>query len=69
MVFSKVEEEVSLNYGDEVHVLRNDEMTNTDGTDHEEAPCDCNVVIPSVVPPDVGTPSVILRPRRHSRAS
>jgi hypothetical protein len=58
-----------MNYGDEEHVLGNDEMTNSDGTDREEAPCASNVVMPSVVISNVGTPSINLRPSRRSRAS
>jgi hypothetical protein len=57
-----------VNYGDEDQVLGDDEMKDIDGTYREEAPCDGNVVMLSVVTLDVGTPSVVLRPRRHSRA-
>jgi hypothetical protein len=41
----EVEREVAMNYGNEEQVLGNDEMTDSDGTDHEEAPCDGNVVM------------------------
>jgi hypothetical protein len=44
-------------------------MTNGDGTDHNETPYDGDVVMPSVVTSNVGTPNVNLRPRCHSRAS
>jgi hypothetical protein len=46
---SKVEREVAMNYGNEEQVLGDDEMTNSAGTDREEAPCDGDVVTPSVV--------------------
>jgi hypothetical protein len=36
-------------------VLGDDEMTDNDGTDCEEAPCDGDVVIPGVVTSNVGT--------------
>jgi hypothetical protein len=51
---SKVEGEVSMNYGDEELVLGNDEMTDTDGTDREEAPCNGDVVMLSVDTSNVG---------------
>jgi hypothetical protein len=41
----EVEGEVSMNYGNEEQVLGDDDMTNNDGTDHEEAPCNGNVVM------------------------
>jgi hypothetical protein len=66
---SKVEGEVATNYGDEEQVLGDDEMTDGDGTDREETPCDGNVVMPGVVTSNIETPSVNLRPRRCSRAS
>jgi hypothetical protein len=50
-------------------VLGNYEITDTHGTDHEEAPCNANVVILGIITPDVVTPSVVLRSRRHYRAS
>jgi hypothetical protein len=34
-----------MNYGNEEQVLGDDDMTNNDGTDHEEAPCNGNVVM------------------------
>jgi hypothetical protein len=42
---SGVEREVVTNYGNEEHVLGDDEMTNGASTDHEEAPCDGDVVM------------------------
>jgi hypothetical protein len=53
-----------MNCGNEEHVLRDDEMTNTDGADHEEAPSDADVVMLGVV-----TSSVVLTSRCHSRTS
>jgi hypothetical protein len=50
-------------------VFGDDEMMDNNGTNREEAPCDDDVVMPCIVTLDVGTPSVIMRPRRHSRAS
>jgi hypothetical protein len=44
-------------------------MTNSDGTDCEEAPCDGDVIMPGVVTSNVGTLSFNMRPRRCSRAS
>jgi hypothetical protein len=43
-------------------------MNDSDGTNCEEAPCDGNVVMLGVVTFNVGTPGIVLRPRRHSRA-
>jgi hypothetical protein len=68
-LIAEVEGEVAMNYGNEEQVLENDEMTNNDGTDWKEAPCDGNVVMPGVFISNVGTSSANLRPRRRSRAS
>jgi hypothetical protein len=40
-------------------------MTDADGTNRKEAPCNGDVVKPSIVTSNVGTPSVNLRPRCH----
>jgi hypothetical protein len=48
-------------------VLGDDEMMKGAGTDHEEAPCDGDVVMRGVVTSNVGSISVNLRPRRHNR--
>jgi hypothetical protein len=69
MLNSEVKREVVMNYGEEEQVLGNDEMTDGASTDHEEAPCDGNVVMPCVVTSNVGTTSVNPRPTRHSRPS
>jgi hypothetical protein len=58
---------VVTNYGDEEHVLGDDEMTDDAGTDREEAPCDGNVVMRGVATLNVGRTSVNLRPRRRNR--
>jgi hypothetical protein len=58
-----------MNYGDEELVLGNDEMTDTDGTDREEAPCNGDVVMLSVDTSNVGIPCVVLRLRCQSMAS
>jgi hypothetical protein len=58
-----------MNYSNEDQVLRHYEMTDSDGTDHKEAPCDGDVVIPGIVILNVGTPGVVLRSRSHSRPS
>jgi hypothetical protein len=58
---------VVTNYGDERQVLGDDEMMKGAGTDHEEAPCDGDVVMRGVVTSNVGSISVNLRPRRHNR--
>jgi hypothetical protein len=65
----EVEREVPMNFGNEEQVLGDNEMIDSDSTDREEAPCDCDAVKLDVVTSNVGTPSVNLRPRRHSRAS
>jgi hypothetical protein len=57
-----------MNYGNEELVLGDNEMTDIDGTNHEDASCDGDVVMPGVVTLDVGIPSVVLRPRHHGRA-
>jgi hypothetical protein len=64
---SEVEGEVVTNYGDKEQVLGNDEMTDGAGTDHEEAPCDGDVVMRGVATSNVGSISVNLRPRRRNR--
>jgi hypothetical protein len=64
---SEVEGEVVTNYGNEEHVLGDDEITDDAGTDREEAPCDGDVVMRGVVTSNVGSTSVNLRPRRRSR--
>jgi hypothetical protein len=66
---SEVEGEVPMNFGDGEQVLGDNEITNSDGIDREEAPCDGDVVIPCVVTSNVGILSINLRPRRRSRAS
>jgi hypothetical protein len=66
---SEVEREVPMNFGDGEQVLGNDEITNSDGIDREEAPCDGDVIIPCIVTSNVGILSVNLRPRRYNRAS
>lgn len=38
-----------MNCGNEEHVLRDDEMTDIDGTNHEEAPSDADVVMLGVI--------------------
>lgn len=53
-----------MNCGNEEHVLRDDEMTDIDGANHEEAPSEANAVILGVV-----TSSVIQISRCHSRTS
>jgi hypothetical protein len=58
-----------MNYGNEEQVLGNNEMTDIDDTYHEEAPCNIDVVMPGVVILDIGTPSVVVRSKYHSRAS
>jgi hypothetical protein len=57
-----------MNDGNEEQVLGEDKMNDSDGTYCEEAPCDGNVVMLGVVTFNVGTPGIVLRPRRHSRA-
>ena len=64
---SEVEGEVVTNYGDEEHVLGDDEMTDSVGIDREEAPCDGDVVMRGVVTSNVGSMSVNLRLTRHNR--
>jgi hypothetical protein len=63
----EVEGEVVTNYGDKEQVLGDDEMTDSAGTNREEAPCDGNVVMRGVVTSNVGSTSVNLRPRRRNR--
>jgi hypothetical protein len=43
-------------------------MTDTDGTNRKEAPCNGDIVMPIVVTLNFGTPIVVLTPRCHSRA-
>jgi hypothetical protein len=64
---SEVEGEVVTNYGDEEQVLGDDEMTDSAGTDREEAPCDGDVVMRGVATSNVGSTSVNLRPKRRNR--
>jgi hypothetical protein len=64
---SEVEREVVTNYGDEEQVLGDDEMTDGTGIDHEEAPCDGDVVMRGVATSNVGSTSVNLRPRRRNK--
>jgi hypothetical protein len=64
---SEVEGEVVTNYGDEEHVLGDDEMMDGAGTDPEEAPCDGDVVMRGVATSNVGSTSVNLRPRCRNR--
>jgi hypothetical protein len=44
-------------------------VTDDDGTGHEKALCDGNVIMPGVVTSNVGIPTVNLRPRHRSRSS
>jgi hypothetical protein len=37
-----------MNYFNEEHVLRDNEIMDIDGTDYEEAPCDANIIISGV---------------------
>jgi hypothetical protein len=48
-------------------VLGNDEMTDTDGIDLEEGPCNANVVMPSIAIPYDLIPSVVLSSKRHTK--
>jgi hypothetical protein len=66
---SKVEVEVSMNYGNEEQVLKDDEMMNIDGTYHGEAACDGNVVMLNVNISDVFILGVVRSSRCHRRAS
>jgi hypothetical protein len=66
---SEVEREVAMKYGNEKQVLGDDEVTDDDGTGHEKALCDGNVIMPGVVTSNVGIPTVNLRPRHRSRSS
>jgi hypothetical protein len=66
---SVVEGEVPVNYGHEKQVLGDNEITQSDGTNHEEAPCDGDVIMPSVVTLDVGTLCIILKFKQHNRTS
>jgi hypothetical protein len=43
----EVKREVPMNFGNEEHVLGDDEMTNTNGTYHEETHCNADVVMPT----------------------
>lgn len=58
-----------MNYGNKKQVLGNNEIIDIDDTYHEEAPCNTNVVMPGVVILDIGTPSIVVRSKHHSRAS
>lgn len=49
-------------------MLVDNEMTNMDGTNHKDAPCDGDVVMPGVVTSDVGIPNVVIKPRHHGKA-
>jgi hypothetical protein len=64
---SEVEREVVTNYGDEEHVLGDDEMMDGAGTNRKETPCDGDVVMRGVATSNVGSTSVNLRPRCRNR--
>lgn len=51
-----------MNYGNGEQVLQDDEMIDIDGKDHDKAPCDANVVMLSIV-----IPNIVLKQRSHSR--
>jgi hypothetical protein len=44
-----------MNYVNEEQVFGDNEMTNIDGTNYKEAPCDADAVMLDVVNPDVVT--------------
>jgi hypothetical protein len=60
---------VAMNYGNEEHVLGDDEIKDNNGTDHEETSYYGDVIMPSDVISNVGTLSINLRPRHRSRVS
>jgi hypothetical protein len=50
-----------MNFGNEKRVLGTDKMIDTNGIDHEEAPCNANIVMPAVVNPNVVIQSLIMK--------
>ena len=58
-----------MNYGNEEHVLGDDEIKDNNGTDREETSYYGDVIIPSIVTSNFGTLSINLKPRHCNRAS